>query len=720
MLVAIGFCGKDARLCLDMLLWMAELDGKTRHTALLVAAKPTSEQYVCSMREASSAVFRSVTVVRQANEDERGWPMSCNALFRVAHAAVGSIGSPYFLWLEPDCVPLRAGWMDAIESEYTRAKKPFMGAIGPMPYRHLTGVAVYPRDLERYNGAMLTDSLTTPWDVVRPHHVLPNSHITDLIQHEWGLPGEPWTFPTPVSVDRIRPGAMLFHRCKDGSLIKRLQEKADVTLCRRKPVPAEKRPCVVCLGRYGDVMNAMPIALDLAKRNGNKTPFMVSEEFSGILDGISYIEPVVFKMGYSHCIEAMDEARDRFGSVVQAQVYGTPLNDSLGKTPYNYAAWKAAGHQSRWKDGAGLVFDKRDKVWERALIRAQIRREAKPLLLINLTGGLSSPFPDGAIVQKTIRAWCGEDFQVVDLAAVKAERIYDLLALYQLAVGLITVDTSTLHLAHARPGLRLVHFCPEEPWRRSLMRRTEDLSISYRTWGLLLVDLENWIKARKAEYEQTKIVHAFAGNCPENERWRRAQTTWPVLYAAHGWVPFHYTTYRRTAKAIGDSMALPYVGDVIRAAINGLNPNDIVVLTNDDIALLPPLHREVLEGLSIAPVLLSSRRDVSSLSEIGTLGKTEKHPHFGRDLFAARVSWWAANVDKFDNLIIGRNEWDNLVLCQARLDCGTLTSGPWSPEAATTITDCEMASQNVIHERIAPGPMTTGRNPETSVTGSNW
>jgi ADP-heptose:LPS heptosyltransferase len=41
------------------------------------------------------------------------------------------------------------------------------------------------------------------------------------------------------------------------------------------------------------------------------------------------------------------------------------------------------------------------------------------------------------------------EVEIVNLAAIKAERLYDLLGLYDHAVGLVTSDTATLHLAAA-------------------------------------------------------------------------------------------------------------------------------------------------------------------------------------------------------------------------------------------------------------------------------
>jgi len=96
-----------------------------------------------------------------------------------------------------------------------------------------------------------------------------------------------------------------------------------------------------------------------------------------------------------------------------------------------------------------LVFDRRNTVRERELVERlwPTAYRKKPLLLTNFTG-ISSPFgyqPELYPILQSFRQW----FHIVDLGGVRAHRIFDLLGLYDVAAGLITCDTATLHLAHA-------------------------------------------------------------------------------------------------------------------------------------------------------------------------------------------------------------------------------------------------------------------------------
>src|SRR5688572_5937982 len=67
----------------------------------------------------------------------------------------------------------------------------------------------------------------TSWDVLLYPDFAPHTAYTNLIQDIGFLPGtkELPTFTDAASLSVLSPNAVLFHRCKDGSLIDRLREK---------------------------------------------------------------------------------------------------------------------------------------------------------------------------------------------------------------------------------------------------------------------------------------------------------------------------------------------------------------------------------------------------------------------------------------------------------------------------------------------------------------
>ena len=185
----IPFCHKDAGLAEKLCAWIGELGGlDSRHRCLLLAAKATpAGNRAAVLNEALKSMGCHVEMVETSTANEKGWPESCNHLFYCAAELMRKRGVP-FLWLEPDCTPLRKTWLDEIETEYVSARKPYLGCVFGKPWRHLTGCAVYPAVVRAYNAASLMPARNPkgpiPWDVVNPEATLKHTHVTKLIFHE--------------------------------------------------------------------------------------------------------------------------------------------------------------------------------------------------------------------------------------------------------------------------------------------------------------------------------------------------------------------------------------------------------------------------------------------------------------------------------------------------------------------------------------------------------
>jgi hypothetical protein len=123
-----------------------------------------------------------------------------------------------------------------------------------------------------------------------------------------------------------------------------------------------------------------------------------------------------------------------------------------------------------------LVFDRRSPHREAELLRKVRGDVKKPLLLYNFTG-VSSPFPATPEVINPILHRLAGRFHFVNLGLVRAHRIFDLLGIYDVAAGLLTSDTSTLHLAHASP-LPYVAFT-QNGWTGAIPRGNCALEIKY-------------------------------------------------------------------------------------------------------------------------------------------------------------------------------------------------------------------------------------------------
>jgi len=703
MLVVFPVCTKDFDLAKSQLRWLVELGGHGAHQALILASANLDDAKARELYQlVKNAGFGTVHVIRQRDQDadRRGWPAGPNDMFKTAVEWVrGNARCPWF-WCEPDAVPLIEGWVDALEAEYKQGGKPYMGTLGPEAGgapRHLTGTAVYPPDVLAHNRASVRANqrpVLQPFDTVEPQLTLAAAHLTNLIQHVWSdtpPDGPPWTFPNKASLNRINHGAVVFHRCKDGTLINQL---------RLKIRPACKT-CVICLGRYGDIMGALPIARDIAKAEGRPVGFMVAQQFADILDGCSYVVPNVYPGQYNQMPEATTIAQAQYERVVRVQIFGTPEADPTCGVAHNLKAWELAGYIDRWDDPRmQLEFDKRDKVRERRLLIRTVKRDPRPLLLVCLSGGNSGPFREHAALQGRLMADFGTQFQIVDLAAIKAERIYSLLALMELAAGMVTIDTATLHLACACLRLPVVALLPDTPYYAAEPRCNPRLVVRYSKWqeqyDLISQAIMEWVK-------EPQVIHCFEQHKGINARAKRAQSTWPALVGGFGWqqVPLK-EPYPRSSMEVGDTRGVPFVDDVLRNALEQAeSDNSIIIFTNDDIILLPEVHNEILSMLARVPAMCSSRRDIDNFSQVKKHPDSPKHIHCGRDLFAFRAWWLREHMPEVSPMFLASNDWDNLWVNLIRRECGTLVheKGQWSWETSYTLTDCEMASPNILHER---------------------
>lgn len=177
----------------------------------------------------------------------KGWPLGPNAYFRntVSHLYTDmAINQPWY-WFELDNTPLKKGWLDALQKEYTAAHAVFMGAKHSTYYTdaskkliergaHMAGTGIYPVnftklcDLWRFEEGQAFD-VWIQWEVLR-------AGLTDtpLIQHNWKtcnyrredgqIVCDNFDMPHPdLHTNKpVTDEAVVLHGCKDLSLARLL------------------------------------------------------------------------------------------------------------------------------------------------------------------------------------------------------------------------------------------------------------------------------------------------------------------------------------------------------------------------------------------------------------------------------------------------------------------------------------------------------------------
>lgn len=251
LLAVLPYCSSDHPHALRLLKWIQELDSKVHHSLLLVADDSVTMETKKEIDALGKAIFDHCETI----------PLKCpapiNGNYHVPAAfmflkAMGHIDACYkanFLWLEPDAVPLCAGWLDSLSESYASCPKRFLGSIHTpkqdgLPKTVMFATAVYPNcayeELKQF-----CDGKQQAFDMAFSNHVVPRAANTHLIQHIFGAPNDPPRFkdlkmpddgPNVGTLDNIRKDAVLFHRNKDGSLIELLRKQ------RGTPSIAEKNP----------------------------------------------------------------------------------------------------------------------------------------------------------------------------------------------------------------------------------------------------------------------------------------------------------------------------------------------------------------------------------------------------------------------------------------------------------------------------------------------
>ncbi len=155
--VVIPFCRDDQAKAEKLIKWIGELGGCEENELLFVAANDVDENslYIKGNKE----IFLSSEGVKAPFKlADESHPRGPNLMFETACKYMAKFGEEPWLWLEPDAVPMRKGWLQMLEAEYDlalRYKKKILAHVTELndpkyPKRIACGVAVYPPDAWNY------------------------------------------------------------------------------------------------------------------------------------------------------------------------------------------------------------------------------------------------------------------------------------------------------------------------------------------------------------------------------------------------------------------------------------------------------------------------------------------------------------------------------------------------------------------------------------------
>lgn len=216
-------------------------------------------------------------------------------------------------------------------------------------------------------------------------------------------------------------------------------------------------------------MIMLPAFKAVSQELGRPVICIVSKEYASIFEGVSYVTPWMQDL---HWWKGVGQARKiaeaaglepivvkwwdepgakpplplEPGKTITLKIHGKLRQvNAADWDSFQASQWRYAGFTMDQMMQWPLVFDRRSALREQEL-RHRYFRTDKPKLLVNLSKNGTSPF--GAAQQAYAMLHMAH-MEIVNLAAINAHRIFDLLGLYDHAALLVTSDTSTLHLASA-------------------------------------------------------------------------------------------------------------------------------------------------------------------------------------------------------------------------------------------------------------------------------
>lgn len=688
LLVVIPVCAKDVQSALRNLRWCVEMDDATFHHALV------SAEIGFDYREVVAEAQRYFPVVEEFHYPKLSarplpWPEAQNWAWRKAalYIAKRNDGLPW-LWWEQDAVPLKRGWLNALENEYLAAAKPFMGAAGAKPTPehpdHLAGVAVYPPNVTRYAPSAMFYAKSIPFDTAGGWRVLNEAHITPLIQHVWTFePGtsNPPTFPTTGSLSEISPDAVLFHRCKDSSLLDHLQSRppqiVNSTITEQlkarviKPVerlirtlapkPVSDVTVVITTFRRPEMLWAAYQSCKTAKvAHIAITASGVTKADKDMLKRIAKDDPKVQissrkdDFGCNECwIRGVEMVKTGKTTILHDDDTLLPAYEKIvaGQFEADFVHWDGNKHGPAGVIPGSYVTrpDFQDGVYPATYLLAHLLQNHCYTL-----SPVCGCFPTEHVLQ-TLKE-CQDSFGPWAFLRPNMMVGNDLMLWLRACHNYRTVEYT--HTA----------LCSYGHW---------DGSTSYDDQGKGKL-LPIYKAARSYFLERCpKIIHCVPRYFPRQpetlNRIMQALSTWEAAYSFGFIRPDQQWQWRRDSTAVGDNKQSPFLRDVLRHGLESVtSKNDLIAFTNDD--TLTSIFwwfsawnwcKEKEAGCSFRINMKPGGFDPWKLTQ--TLqGFTTP----GRDAFVFTQDWLKAHLDEIPDYLLAYADWDSTLAMLMRLTTG--------------------------------------------------
>lgn len=288
------------------------------------------------------------------------------------------------------------------------------------------------------------------------------------------------------------------------------------------------------LGKIGDVLSLLPILHNDFKQ-GKKPTLIVSKQYASLLDRIDYVTPHIWDGDWQDLQGAIIHAKRNFDRVIVPQIFGKDFPIAKYTPSFQLDQWLRAGRLQDW-DKLPLILPRPKNA--AAIVKKYVN--GKPSILY-ADHSQSSPFSKKDELFKLLHDNFSETHQIIRLSEVRLPHPLDLLALFDAADCLVTVETMMLHLSAAStvPTIALIADSPTR-WKGSAWSKRFLAHIRYIDFDNRKDDIVRAVKraVKKLgipELRSFKTVHEFAYNPSIAEHENKFLTTYRHHHDPKSW-----------------------------------------------------------------------------------------------------------------------------------------------------------------------------------------
>lgn len=448
------------------------------------------------------------------------------------------------------------------------------------------------------------------------------------------------------------------------------------------------RRILLMLGRFGDITNMLPFVYH-EHQQGRRPIVCVAQEFESILDGVSYCERIVFPGIYNDPPAALRwiKANRPRDEIVICQAYRHPFDQAKITGSWQTESWRVARALEQFGRHP-TIFDQRDPT--REYILASQYDDTKKLILVSVES-VSSALPQAKIVLARLEEEYGLTHHVVNISKIRAQKPYDLLALFDRAECLVTIDTFPLHLSRASacPVVALLN----DGFFGSVPPPTAYRVIRYADCRVSIEPVLEAVREIVGNISQHRhIVHAcdtYGGT----DRHLRAKMTWFKAAGAEdvidGTKTFEYK---------------PRLKELLKPALDLCEfDSDVILWSNSDVSFAADSFRNFRLNAGLWGAVSMRRTEPD-----------QAKPHLGREVFAFRADWLADHLDDIPDFNLAAPAFDLVLAAMIRVERGIQTT---LDNLAVDFWPCDLPPGLAAHE---PHPSSWAGEHEHTLPENKW